>query len=161
MQDAAQLRARAARCIEIARQLRDRNAGEQLCAEAMESFARALELETQSDPPVSESSAVAAVHERQWAGPCPSANGRAVANEESQVSQSDTWNKIFYCRMLQTTIGQELRARYGPLPKELPHQILALLMQLTEHGQTKPLPPPPRRPADESRRDFPKICRRV
>jgi len=35
---------------------------------------------------------------------------------------------------IQTKIGQELRARYEP-PQELPHRMLALLMQINEQHE--------------------------
>ena len=45
------------------------------------------------------------------------------------LHERDVWNTTFYHRVIQTKIGQALRAEYE-LPQELPHGILTLLMQL-------------------------------
>ena len=47
----------------------------------------------------------------------------------AELDEWDNWEKALRLRAVQTKIGQELRAQYE-LPKELPHQLLTLLMQL-------------------------------
>jgi hypothetical protein len=64
------------------------------------------------------------------------APGRASLLEMAQQwldlaerSEHDAWNTNLRLRALQAAIGEELRAHYE-LPRELPHRILTLLMQL-------------------------------
>jgi hypothetical protein len=47
----------------------------------------------------------------------------------AEFHDDDALDKALRLRAIQTKIGQELRAQYE-LPKELPHQLLTLLMQL-------------------------------
>jgi hypothetical protein len=54
-------------------------------------------------------------------------------------SEPDALDKALRLRAIQTKIGKELRSRFE-IPKELPHQLLTLLMQLNdqpdgEHGR--------------------------
>ena len=42
------------------------------------------------------------------------------------------WQKTFYHRVIQTKIGEVLRAQYDQKHKPLPHRFLTLLMQLDE-----------------------------
>ena len=42
------------------------------------------------------------------------------------------WEKTFYHRVIQTRIGEVLRAQYDQKHKPLPHRFLTLLMQLDE-----------------------------
>jgi hypothetical protein len=42
------------------------------------------------------------------------------------------WEKTFYHRVIQTRIGEVLRAQYDQKHKPLPHRFLTLLMQLNE-----------------------------
>ncbi len=42
------------------------------------------------------------------------------------------WQKTFYHRVIQTKIGEALRAQYDQKHKPLPHRFLTLLMQLDE-----------------------------
>src|SRR5215470_174051 len=117
MQNATQLRASAELYLKIARRLSDRNARDQLHTIAAEILVHAVELETQSGRPLSKSSSMT---ERQ---------GEArdfVANNPKEVIQT-LRNRTPNHRVMQTKIGQELRARYS-LPHELPHRILTLLM---------------------------------
>jgi hypothetical protein len=51
----------------------------------------------------------------------------------AELCEHDAWNQKLRLRALQAAIGKELRVHYE-LPQQLPHRILALLMQLT--GQT-------------------------
>ena len=44
------------------------------------------------------------------------------------------WSKAVARRAVRTMIGQELRARYE-VPQDLPHEMLAFLVQLNERGQ--------------------------
>jgi hypothetical protein len=53
--------------------------------------------------------------------------------ELAELCEHDAWNQKLRLRALQAAIGKELRVHYE-LPQQLPHGILALLMQLT--GQT-------------------------
>ena len=47
--------------------------------------------------------------------------------------ERNVWEKTFYHRVIQTKIGQVLRAQYGQdLAQPLPHRLLILLMQLNE-----------------------------
>lgn len=43
------------------------------------------------------------------------------------------WDALRY-REIQKKIGEELRKRFEP-PKELPHQLLTVLMQLNDQGE--------------------------
>lgn len=130
MQNASQLRASAELYLKIARRLSDRNARDQLHAVAAEIVAHAVELESQSGPPLSKSSGTA---ERE---------GEArdfAANNPKEVIQP-LRNRASSHRVIQAKIGQELRALYSLLsvPHELPHQILTLLMQLNGQKRTPP-----------------------
>ena len=68
--------------------------------------------------------------------------GRKVANapmrdyspRSSYESDNVPWSKAATCRAVRTMIGQELRARYE-VPQDLPHEMLALLLQLNEHDE--------------------------
>ncbi len=51
----------------------------------------------------------------------------------AELSEYDTWNEALRLRALQAAIGEGLRVQCE-LPRELPHRILALLMQL--NGQS-------------------------
>ena len=51
----------------------------------------------------------------------------------AELCEHDGWNEALRLRALQAAIGKELRAQYE-LPRELPHRILTLLMQLNERG---------------------------
>jgi hypothetical protein len=68
--------------------------------------------------------------ERQKIRPCSRAE---VMNDERSA-----WDKTFYHRVIQTKIGQVLRAQYGRdyLAQPLPHRLLTLLMQLSEQEDT-------------------------
>jgi hypothetical protein len=64
------------------------------------------------------------------------ANGRAFLVETAwkwldlaERDEWDNWEKALRLRAIQTQIGRELRAQFD-LPQEMPHRILALLMQL-------------------------------
>ena len=122
MQNATQLRASAELYLKIARRLSDRNARDQLHAIAAEILVHAVELESQSGPPLSKSSGMEA---RDFA-----------ANNPKKVIQT-LRNRIPNHRVIQTKIGQELRALYR-LPHEVPHRILTLLIQLNGQKQTPP-----------------------
>jgi hypothetical protein len=126
MQNATQLRASAELYLKIARRLSDRNARDQLHAVAAEILAHAVELETQSGPPLSKSSGIA---ERQRA------RDFAVNNPKEVIHTLR--NRAPNHRVIQAKIGQELRALYS-LPHELPHRILTLLMQLNGQKRTPP-----------------------
>ena len=47
----------------------------------------------------------------------------------AELSEHDSWNEALCLRALQAAIGEELRVQ-SELPRELPHRILTLLMQL-------------------------------
>ena len=49
--------------------------------------------------------------------------------ELAELDELDAWNKAVRLRAIQTKISRELRSQYK-LPKELPHRIFTLLMQL-------------------------------
>jgi hypothetical protein len=49
-------------------------------------------------------------------------------------SDNVPWSKAVARRAVRTMIGQELRARYE-VPQDLPHEMLAFLVQLNERGQ--------------------------
>jgi hypothetical protein len=49
----------------------------------------------------------------------------------AEQDEHDNWDKVIRLRAIQTEIGRALRANYG-LPREVPHRILALLMQLND-----------------------------
>ena len=51
----------------------------------------------------------------------------------AELSEHDSWNEALRLRALQAAIGEELRVQCE-LPRELPHRILTLLMQL--NGQS-------------------------
>jgi hypothetical protein len=51
----------------------------------------------------------------------------------AEVSEHDAWNEALCLRAFQAAIGEQLRAQYE-LPRELPHRILTLLMQLKEQS---------------------------
>jgi hypothetical protein len=59
----------------------------------------------------------------------PSQKRREPAADKLGSGPDVAWNTTFYHRAIRTKIGQALRATYD-LPQELPHQMLALLMQL-------------------------------
>jgi hypothetical protein len=46
------------------------------------------------------------------------------------------WNTALYHHAIRTKIGHELRAEYD-LPKDIPHQILSLLMQLNDRKESR------------------------
>lgn len=127
MQNATQLRASAALYLKIARRLSDRNARDQLHAVAVEILVHAVELETQSGPPRSKSTGM---NEQQREAQDFAAKN---PNEVIQTLRSRAPNR----RVIQAKIGQELKALYS-LPRELPHRILTLLMQLNGQRQTPP-----------------------
>jgi hypothetical protein len=127
MQNATQLRASAELYLKIARRLSDRNARDQLHAIVAEILVHAVELESQSGPPLSKSSGMT---ERQREA------RDFAANNPKKVIQT-LRNRIPNHRVIQTKIGQELRALYR-LPHEVPHRILTLLMQLNGQKQTPP-----------------------
>ena len=52
----------------------------------------------------------------------------------SYESDNVPWSKVVARRAVRTMIGQELRARYE-VPQDLPHEMLAFLVQLNEQGQ--------------------------
>jgi len=52
----------------------------------------------------------------------------------SYESDNVPWSKAVARRAVRTMIGQELRARYQ-IPKDLPHEILTLLIQPNEREQ--------------------------
>ena len=47
----------------------------------------------------------------------------------AELSEHDIWNEATRLRALQTALGEKLRVQLE-LPRELPHRILTLLMQL-------------------------------
>ena len=49
-------------------------------------------------------------------------------------SDNVPWSKAVARRAVRTMIGQELRARYE-VPRDLPHEMLTLLMQLNEREE--------------------------
>jgi hypothetical protein len=49
--------------------------------------------------------------------------------ELAELDDLDAWNKTVRLRAIETKISRELRSQYK-LPKELPHRIFTLLMQL-------------------------------
>jgi hypothetical protein len=51
----------------------------------------------------------------------------------AELSEHDPWNEALRLRALQAAIGEKLRVQFE-LPRELPHRILTLLMQL--NGQS-------------------------
>ena len=51
----------------------------------------------------------------------------------AELSEHDIWNEALRLRALQAAIGEQLRVEYV-LPRELPHRILTLLMQLKEQS---------------------------
>jgi len=51
----------------------------------------------------------------------------------AEGSEHDAWNEALRLRAFQAAIGEQLRAQYE-LPRELPHRILTLLMQLKEQS---------------------------
>jgi hypothetical protein len=53
----------------------------------------------------------------------------------AELSEHDGWNEALRLRALAAAIGQELRALYE-LPKNLPHRLLTLLMQINAQGET-------------------------
>ena len=53
----------------------------------------------------------------------------ASPRELAELDELDAWNKAVRLRAIQTMISRELRSQYK-LPKELPHRIFTLLMQL-------------------------------
>src|SRR4029077_9635781 len=61
----------------------------------------------------------------------PSQKRREPAADKLGSGPDVAWNTTFYHRAIRTKIGQALRATYD-LPQELPHQMLALLMQLVD-----------------------------
>ena len=52
----------------------------------------------------------------------------------SYESDNVPWSKAVARRTVRTMIGQELRARYE-VPQDLPHEMLAFLVQLNEREQ--------------------------
>ena len=59
--------------------------------------------------------------------------------------ERNAWDKTFYHRVIQTKIGQVLRAQYerDNLERPLPHRLLTLLMQLDEQQDTEGRERPP------------------
>src|SRR5712691_4496858 len=51
----------------------------------------------------------------------------------AELSEHDAWNEALRLRALQAAIGEKLRVQYE-LPRELPHCILTLLMQLNRQN---------------------------
>ena len=51
----------------------------------------------------------------------------------AELSEHDAWNEALRLRALQEAIGEKLRVQYK-LPRELPHWILTLLIQLDRQG---------------------------
>ena len=51
----------------------------------------------------------------------------------AELSEHDAWNQALRLRALQAAIGENLRAQYE-LPRELPHCMLTLLMQLNRQS---------------------------
>ena len=47
----------------------------------------------------------------------------------AELSEHDIWNEATRLRALQTVLGEKLRVQLE-LPRELPHRILTLLIQL-------------------------------
>jgi hypothetical protein len=47
----------------------------------------------------------------------------------AELSEHEAWNEVLRLRSLQAAIGEKLRVQYE-LPRELPHCMLTLLMQL-------------------------------
>ena len=127
MQNATQLRASAELYLKLARRLSDRTARDQLHAIAAEILVHAVQLETQSGPPLLKSSGMA--ERRREARDF-------AANNPKEVIQT-LRNRDPNHRVIEAKIGQELRALYS-LPHELPHRILTLLMQLNGQKQTPP-----------------------
>jgi hypothetical protein len=125
MKDASYFRARAELCLNVARLLSDRNAAERLRIEAAENVARAVALEARSGP----SSSPAMGQGRSADSTTPK-----LADEKSKSGPPNVWKDDRHRRVVQAMIGQELGARYD-LPRELPHRILTLLMQLNEQRE--------------------------
>ena len=48
------------------------------------------------------------------------------------MEDESPWEKTFYHRVIQTRIGEVLRAQYDQKHKPLPHRFLTLVMQLDE-----------------------------
>ena len=59
---------------------------------------------------------------------------RDYSPRSSYESGNVPWSKAVTCRAVRTMIGQELRARYE-VPQDLPHEMVALLVQLNEREQ--------------------------
>jgi hypothetical protein len=59
----------------------------------------------------------------------------------AELCEHDAWSHTLRLHLLQAAIGNELREQYE-LPQKLPHQFLALLMQLNAEGDDgeRPLP---------------------
>ena len=53
----------------------------------------------------------------------------SIARELAGRDELDAWNKAVRLRAIQNKISRELRSQYK-LPKELPHWVFTLLMQL-------------------------------
>ena len=51
----------------------------------------------------------------------------------AELSEHDAWNEALRLRALQAAIGEKLRVQYEP-PRELPHCMLTLLMQLNRQS---------------------------
>ena len=49
----------------------------------------------------------------------------------AEQDERDNWEKVIRLRAIQSEIGRALRANYV-LPREVPHRILTLLMQLND-----------------------------
>lgn len=62
------------------------------------------------------------------------ANPPRQHNEREQV---DSWNLRRFHHAIAERIGQELQRRYQP-PKDLPHRLLALLLQINRDSTPKP-----------------------
>ena len=56
----------------------------------------------------------------------------ALANAEFNPAAPDMSDKTLYTLVIQTKIGRELRSHFE-LPRQLPHQISALLTQVDAH----------------------------
>jgi len=63
--------------------------------------------------------------------------GEAVFLGEFMERESNPRENTFYHRVIQTKLGQVLRAQYEPdLAQPLPHRLLTILMQLNEQHDT-------------------------
>jgi hypothetical protein len=57
------------------------------------------------------------------------------------AGEGDVWNKTYYHRVIRTNIGSAMKMQYEKdLARPLPHNLLTLLMQLTEQQNAKRRP---------------------